>query len=325
MARTALLSTGHFMGAKNEMEILEVMRNFIEFSKHFQLPHPENKETVQHNFFFREQGHSSLNSPIKLNKIKFSNCFGVEDGHHRISILADRGYTEVKALIMEEKTSYLQKLVLSGQQTHGDPELYQPLPQPELKDWPVVRKCRDRFKMMDDFLIQKKFKKNHLTLLDCSCSYGWFVNEFKKQGLTVLGIDKDIIPVQIGRSALGLKSNEIIQHELVDFLENNHRSFDIVLFLSILHHFAIGKEDGEVARILKRLDQITSQIIFIDTGQEHEKWNQERLAGWNDEYIIGTIRQHTSFTKVIKLGEDNDNSGVYRDQYRRSLFACSRN
>ncbi|MDP8235790.1 MAG: methyltransferase domain-containing protein [Candidatus Erginobacter occultus] len=317
MASIALRHAEHFMGARTENEIFRIMRDFFDFYRSAEGGNQDPK-------LLSRRGHSSPETPIILDKIKYSNNYEVVDGHHRIAAAAIRGQNRIRAVIARERTSFLQDLVLSGRQTHGDRELYQPLPQPEVRDWPAVRRCRDRLKMMEEFFRQERIEPKGLTLLDCSCSYGWFLQQFKRCDLTVIGIDRDPVPVRIGQIAYGLSPEEIIEQDLVDFLKQESGSYDIVLFLSLLHHFAIGQEKGDPAAILNRLDEITEKALFLDTGQNHEQWWREKLPEWDDEFIIGMLRRHTSFGKIVKLGEDRDNTGTYRDQYRRSLFACLR-
>lgn len=318
MAEVAVKYTGHFMGAQTEKEIFQVMREFFASS------HAAGRGKVEGTPLLSARGHSLPHTPIILKKIKYSENYEIIDGHHRIAAAAVRGEDHVRALVTGEKTTYLQDLVLSGRQTHGDRELYQPLPQPEVNNWPLVRRCRDRFEMMLELLRQRGIETNGLTLLDCSCSYGWFLREFKRKGVTVLGIDRDPISVQIGRLALSLSPKDIIEADLVSCLTSCSDSFDIVLFLSILHHFALGQEKGNVGQILRQLDRIAKRVLFIDTGQNHEQWWSNTLPEWDDAYIVSVIRQHTSFTDIVKLGEDRDNIGPYQNQYQRSLFACLR-
>ena len=113
--------------------------------------------------------------------------------------------------------------------------------------------------------------------------------------------------------------------KIEDFFLKNTKQYDIVLFLSILHHYVIGKENYNYIDILKNLDKITKNILFLDTGENHEQWNKLILPEWNVSFIIKTIKNNTSFKTVIPLGRDHDNKGIYKDNYRRMMFACLKN
>ena len=69
------------------------------------------------------------------------------------------------------------------------------------------------------------------------------------------------------------------------------------------------------------LDKITKKVLFIDTGQAHEKQYAGKLEDWTDEYIIDLIKDNTGFKDVIRLGSDSDNMGNQQQNNSRTLFA----
>lgn len=315
MSEIVINEHGNYFGAKNSEELEIVMNDYYKFYKNY----ISNNNGDGHEFYSQDC-HSKTDEPIMLNKIKQSDCYEVVDGHHRLAIKYLKGEKKIRALIVNEKHSYLQKIILAGRQTHGDCELYQPINRNEVKNWRVVRKCSDRFQLIDNFLKQNFLYNQLESLVDISCSYGWFANEFKKKGFKVLGVDNDQKVLKIGKIVFGLEDEELFREDAYDFLLTNEKKYDVVLFLSIFHHYAIKKEKGEISVILKKLDKMTNKILIFDTGQSHEKWFSEKLTDWNDDYIIKLVKRHTNFKEFIKLGVDTDNVGLYKDQYRRSLF-----
>ncbi len=314
MGLKCILATGHYLGAHNSLELKKWMVNFYK------------------RFKYKKEGKGELdnlsetNQPIKTNlpvlsKIKKSDCYEIIDGHHRAAIAFMLGEKKIYAHVIGSKYSVLQKMLLKINQIH-DIELYQPVDRLEVKSWPVVRNCKDRFEMMKKFI-----RKIHLTkgsIIDLACSYGWFPYNFKKLGFDVMALDRDPRAIEIAQIIYGLDKHETKYARIEEFLQNNNKKYDLVLFLSILHHYAIGKEKGKVKEILGNLDKMTTKVLFLDTGQSHEKWNRKRLSQWDDNYIINLIKENTSFKEVIPLGKDNDNRGKYKDNYGRTLFACIR-
>jgi len=317
MAEISLKYKGSFFGARNELEILNVMRNFYSMYSNY-------GKDVDRNKFEFSKGHSIPGSPIKLNKIKSSDCFEIVDGHHRASILYLNGQKKIKCLIINEKNTFLQNLLFSCRQTHGDPELYQPIDKPEVKSWRVVRKCIDRFSFIEVFLSKHNLSGQIHNLIDYSCSYGWFLKEFRKNNIDVVGVEKDINAIRVGKAVYNLNESNFVEGDTYEHLLNNKNKYDIVLFLSILHHFALGKEKGSPEEILKRLDSITRKVLIIDTGQNHEEWYRLSLEKWSDDYIERKIRENTTFLSIHRIGKDTDNEGYYNKQYGRTLFACLR-
>lgn len=312
MGAICIRTTGHFMGATNKEELKQWMNKFYQLFKSIK----EGKSLLN---LGNIPGHSKISSPIILIKLRHSNCYEIVDGHHRIAIWRILGKKEIESIVVGSKYSALQQKLLKINQIH-DIELYQPIDRLEVKDWPVVRNCKDRFEMMTKFLKMKKILSG--SIVDLACSYGWFPLNFKKKGFQVLGIDRDPKAIKIAQIINSLEKKETRTIKIEDFFKENRKKFDVVLFLSILHHYSIGKEKGKVKEILRKLDRITKKVLFLDTGQNHEKWNKHRLSDWNDDYIIRLIKENTSFRQVIPLGRDKDNRGKYRENYRRTIFAC---
>jgi SAM-dependent methyltransferase len=247
----------------------------------------------------------------------------IMNGHHRLAALWAAGRRTGQAVVFPPAPSPLQALVLAVGQTRGRRELYQPIDSPEFdRSWNLVRRCTDRLGMMLDFL--REGGRPTGSFLDIGCSYGWFVKQFADRGWDALGVDEDPRALKIGRIAYGLGADQLVQMD-VDALDSmKGRRFDVVIFLSVLHHFVLNPDFGTPEALLAQVDRLTRSVLFFEMGQEHEAWWQTRLKGWDDEHVIDYIRKHTSFTTVIPLGKDQDSVPPYEQNYGRTLFACLR-
>ena len=315
MGNLCIRFAGHFMGAKDNSSLLKWMQEYYSFYKRI-----KNGEE-RYIKFLSKKGHSKIKEYPILSKIKNSNFYEVIDGHHRIAIMYLRGEKYINAIILGKKYSALQKMLLNINQINAI-ELYQPVEVNEVNLWPVVRNCKDRFSLMVNFLKKLEIKKG--TLIDMACSYGWFTANFKKRGFKVIGIDRDPQAIKIAQLIYKLKSQETLSEKIESFIDRNKIKYDVVLFLSILHHYGLGKEKGDVNDILKKLDRITGKVLFLDSGENHEEWFKKKLPEWDINYIIKKIRENTSFKKIVKLGKDSDNVGRYSKNYGRTLLACVR-
>ena len=76
--------------------------------------------------------------------------------------------------------------------------------------------------------------------------------------------------------------------------------------------------------MLRQIDELTGQVFFMDTGEEHELWLRKYLPGWNPDFIESWIKNHTSFKNVYRLGIDNDGQSCCWNNYGRTMFACMR-
>jgi hypothetical protein len=59
-------------------------------------------------------------------------------------------------------------------------------------------------------------------------------------------------------------------------------------------------------------------------GQGHEASFRDSLSGWDAGHIEQWLRSNSSFTKIYRLGTDQDNVSPFADNFGRTLFACLR-
>lgn len=270
--------------------------------------------------------HSAAGSLPVVRESLTSNTVQVSDGHHRLAVAWALGRHETAAAVVSPRSpTALQSLVLACAQTRGRRELYQPIEGVEFDGtWDVVRRCDDRLTLMLQFLAAAGRPLATLSVLDLGCAYGWFVNEFSKRGSTAIGVDADPAALKVGRTAYGLRPEQTVHGDLRTYLSSCGRTWDVVLLLSVLHHFVLRPNGGSAGDLLGEVDRITGSCLFVDTGQAHERWWRGALPRWDDDFIVEFIRRHTSFSRVVRLGADVDHAGPYRGNYRRTLFACVR-
>jgi 2-polyprenyl-3-methyl-5-hydroxy-6-metoxy-1,4-benzoquinol methylase len=269
--------------------------------------------------------HSPANSLPIVRASLTPGTVQIVDGQHRLAIAYACGRKTTNAIVLSPTPTPLQRLVLNVDQTVGRRELYQDIDGVEFDEsWHVVRRCRPRFALMRDFLEQNGFDIPRISVLDMPCSYGWFVSEFAKHGADALGVERDPTALKIGRIAYGLENSRVRVGSIEAFLSDCERTFDVVLFLSVLHHYAMGRQSTSPEHILSRVARVTGSCMFLDTGENHEAWFRKELPMWTPRFIAEFIKKHTGFRHVVPLGQDQDNRTIYSDNYGRTLFACLR-
>ena len=313
MAKICLNHKGHFMGKTTESGIIDWMKEFKKMYYSIKNGHQFYSDELE------RKGHSKPGTWILVKKIKQSDYYEIVDGHHRCAIEYVIGNTYINVKIVDESYSYLQEIILKSHQIH-DFEYYQPLNKPEIESWKLIRKCDDRSTMMFNFLTEAGF--DYESYIDLPCSYGYFLSSFKKKGGSVKGVDIDKSSVMIGKIINGFNKDEIIQCDMMEFLDNAEEQYHIVSCLSILHHFVMDYINHSHIALLNNLNKITKKVLFIDTGQAHEKQYAGKLDDWTDEYIIDIIKNNTDFKDVIPLGSDSDNMENQFKNNSRTLFAC---
>lgn len=303
---------GRYFDSTTPQQICDWMRQYYRFYKTGGW-----SSQVEH---VKGSGHSKDGICPIVNKIVDSDLYEVEDGHHRLAIMLAKGHERAQVIVRGKKRTFAQEELLHVNQTNGT-ELYQPVPLPEVRTWSLIRKCKDRFAMIRRFLEQRQLTQGH-SVLDCACSYGWFVRQFKDHGYHVLGLDRDATAIKLGQLLYDLEESDFAHIHLEDFLSTTENTFDITLCLSILHHYAIGKENASPEDIVAGLSRITRGVLFIDTGQCHEQWFHRTLPEWSTDFIRSFLLKHGKFDTVMVLGEDSDDTGKFAANYSRTFFAC---
>jgi SAM-dependent methyltransferase len=268
------------------------------------------------------EGRSAPDDPIRVRPIAHSDCWQIIDGHHRAALAAVRGQTHLEVVPQGRPVlTPLQTTLLDVLWLQGRRELYQPVDAPELHRFTLVRRCTDRLAKMSAFLDQHHLRGSYL---DLGCSYGWFVAQMQQRGFDACGVERDPVAASVGAMCYGLDPQRIARADVVRFLRENTRTFDIVSCFSVLHHFALGLNPLSAETLIQLVDAATGRVLFFDTGQGTEQWFAAKLPQWTPAYIRDWLKQHTTFDEIHDLGPDDDARPPFERQYGRTLFACVR-
>ena len=308
-------TVGHYFVCVREEQVKEIARRFVT-----QLSQNRRPNDLKSPYF------STAGDPIVARPILYSRCYEIVDGAHRAAIACVRGEAKIHARVIQPPAiTPLQQLVLDHAWTRGRRELSQPLDSPELSDWTLVRRCKDRFELMKSFMEKHALLPfNGESCLDIASNFGWFVSAFEHLGFQSYGVDMDWAACEIARLVFGLGPDKVTRSEVVRFLQRDSRKYDITSCLSLMHHFAMGLHCISAEEMLRLIAEKTRVVLFFEMGQAHEEWFGHTLAGWHSDYIEHWLGNNSSFTKIYRLGTDRDNVPPYERNYGRTLFACVR-
>lgn len=287
-------------------------------------------------FLAMAKGHGSAPSgpdfsrpqdPILVAPVRDSDCYQIIDGHHRVAIAVAQGRDCVDVTVSRLSVrTPLQNLLTRMSWIDGANELYQPVDAPELQSsWTTVRRCDDRLTKMTALLGQRgMLHPATSSYLDVASCYGWFVAAMRDLGYDAEGIERDPLARPLGEAVYGLDPTRIRIGSAEDLLLSADRTWDVTSCFSLLHHFVLGRASVSAEELLRRLDKVTGQVLFLDTGEGHEQWFATSLRDWDTEHIRRFVLDNTTFEQVIDLGPDLDAVPPYGDNYGRHLFACVR-
>jgi hypothetical protein len=311
-------TVGEYFDARSADDIPRIMRRFVD--QH----HGRGDDPAESIPYASDPGSLPIVRPIKN-----SDCYEVVDGHHQIARAYVKGGSTMQVRVKGHPvTTPMQDLLNDVLWQAGRPELYQPVDLPELRGVPLVRRCADRFAMMQKFLSDRGVDPHGRTYTDIGSSYGWFVAAMRDLGFDARGVERDPIAARVGEVIYGLRPEQVSRSEAVRWLRCALPS-DVTSCFSVLHHFVLGRGGGISAEeLIGLVDRHTREVLFLDTGQGHELWFQHTLGtqagGWSPDHIESWLRQHTTFTNIERLGIDEDAVPPFEHKYGRTLFACSR-
>ncbi len=314
-ALNAIEYVGNYFSARSEGDICTIGRAFID-----RYNGSQGNGQVQYGL----NGHSAPGVPVRVVRVWKSDYYMTIDGHHRLAIAYAKGESEIEVAVerpaqMTAGQELLQEVLWQG----GRSELYQPVNLPECASWPLVRKCSDRYEMMQNGLRELGIGSKS-AYLDIGASYGWFVREATSDGYLATGVERDPFAINVGIHLYGLEPDKLIRADCSRFLATTQDQWDFTSCFSVLHHFALGKGGVSAEEFLSLIDRVTKRVLFFDTGQAHEKWFRETLPQWTPDYIESWLRRYSTFKHIKRLGVDTDNEGGFQENYGRTLFMAWR-
>jgi hypothetical protein len=263
-----------------------------------------------------------------VKRIEGSQCYQIADDPHTVALAFAKGQRTFRVNVARNRTrTALQELLDRVLWFRGNPELYQPIDAPEIRDgWFLMRKCTDRLEKMQKFLGENALdgRSGKVSYLDIGSFYGWFVQKMVEFGLDGHGVERDPIAAEVGFACYGLARSRVFVREVVGWLDESRAEYDAVSCLSVLHHFITGGQRIPAERFIQQVAAKTRRVLFLDMGQEHERPFRGKLDGWNPDTIEKWVLSQTGFARAVRLGPDEDARFPHETEFGRMLFAFVR-
>jgi hypothetical protein len=305
---------GRYFSAESDDELLKIAKRFV-----LSFTGASSED------WGNEKDHTAKGRLIRVRPVKYSRRYAVLDGNHRLAGAIWNGAKHVKVRVSgPPQATPAQEMLLDVLWQSGRCELYQPVELPEVSEWLLVRRCTDRRDKMINFLEVLLDDRTGKTYCDLGCSYGWFVGEMHKHGYRSFGVERDPFALRIGDVVYGIDKERLFRSDVVRFVTRNQKEYDAVSFFSVIHHFLLAGEERLASTAMRHVDRMTREVLFFESGEEHEVWFEKRLRGWNEQKIMEWVLDNTSFSHCYRLGRDRDSVGKFRNNYSRMLFAFTR-
>jgi len=179
----------------------------------------------------------------------------IQDGFHRLSIMAYLGMDEVlNCMISPRKSDF--PLVETITKINNGKNLYQPCDDKRLNGFKVWRK--DSYNRLN-FILENITGTN---ILDIGCSEGFFSRELVKQGFQVTALDVERKRLAVARYLSIINNLELNYHRGSWQKYIGDKCFDSILFLSVFHHDILGFGVKGAFKQLEMFRERTQQLFF---------------------------------------------------------------
>jgi SAM-dependent methyltransferase len=161
------------------------------------------------------------------------------------------------------------------------------------------------------------------SFLDIGCAEGYFTQRAARElGCFSLGIEADVRRLIVAQNVNTLERNALagFMYAEVD-LDSLSRlpKFDVVVFLSVLHHFMRLQGSDYCQEVLKIVRSKTNKVMIFEMGVESElvDWTTDvrDMEGQPSGKIAAFLRS-AGFSQVDLIGH----STARRDRVRRPMF-----
>lgn len=161
------------------------------------------------------------------------------------------------------------------------------------------------------------------TLLDLGCAEGYFVQQAAKFGCLAVGVDADVLRLSLAQASAILNRVNgagFIYAEMTPEFIDTLPIYDVVLFLSVLHHIMYARGVDHAREYMERLRPKVGQFMIFDMGQSNETQNRWASLlpdmGADPQAWIAEFLRSAGFRSIKKIGDTD----AYKGPVRRGLF-----
>ena len=228
------------------------------------------------------------------------------DGAHRFSIALALGIERipVKVCIRHAQWQAFCTEILNFAKRNGG-KVYQPLMHPDLMNIPSAHGDK-RFDIIKDHLPQSRGD-----ILDIGANWGYFCHRFEELGFDCYAVEVN------SEAAYFLKklktahdrNFKVIEESIFTYREKCR--FDVVLALSIFHHFLKKKVDHEaLINFLQRMD--TNMMFFEPHGDMRTAKMIGAYRNYEPDKFVQFLLRHSSLTHAELIKNAEDGRPIYK-------------
>jgi 2-polyprenyl-3-methyl-5-hydroxy-6-metoxy-1,4-benzoquinol methylase len=229
------------------------------------------------------------------------------NGRHRLTFakILKIDKIPVKVTVRHKNWVAFKKDILEYSKNYGN-KVYEKLTHPDLANIPSVHKG-SRFDIIKKHLTAEKG-----TVLDIGCQWGYFCHKFEESGYDCCCVEKSNLNLYfLGklRKAENRKF-KIIPHSVFDIQSDSTREYDVILALSVFHHFI--KKENTYIKLIKLLKKLKGKELFFEPHNPEEPQMHGSYRNFDHKEFAKFIVDNSLFEKFDIIGHSETGRPIYK-------------
>jgi hypothetical protein len=230
------------------------------------------------------------------------------NGRHRLSIakLLNLSKIPIRVIARHKKWMDFRKELIAFCKNYQGGELYQSLTHPDLQDIPF-RRGDSRFKIIKENLLISKG-----TLLDIGANLGYFCHRFEDEGLDCYALEENRMCVHFLKKLKKAENRKfkIIPKSVFEYNKGQEIVFDVVLALSVFHHFLERKDT--YLNLIKLLKRFKVKEMFFESHLPSDFKTRKFYQNYAPDQFVNFIIKNSCFNKAVLIGKAKSGRPLYK-------------
>lgn len=229
------------------------------------------------------------------------------NGRHRLTFgkLLKIEKIPVKVTVRHKQWIAFKKEIFEYSQNNKK-RIYEKLTHPDLANIPSVHNG-SRYDIIKKSLTATKGK-----LMDIGCHWGYFCHKFEEDGFECYCVEKSRLNLYFLKKLKKAENRKfkIIPRSIFDLPYDMLMSFDVILALSIFHHFI--KKEKTYRKLIQFLKHLKGKEMFFEPNKPKELHMSKAYRNFVDDDFAKFIVENSSFNNFEIIGYSEVGRPLYK-------------
>lgn len=229
------------------------------------------------------------------------------NGRHRLTFakLLKINQIPVKVTVRHKEWVAFKKEIFEYSHNYNN-RIYEKITHPDLANIPSVHNG-SRFDIIKEHLKVKEGK-----ILDIGCQWGYFCHKFEEVGYKCYCVEKSKLNLYFLKKLKEANNRKfkIIPHSIFDTPEDILAESDVILALSVFHHFI--KKENTYIKLIKLLKKLKGKELFFEPHNPDEPQMHGSFRNFDHNEFARFIVDNSHFDKFEIIGHSETGRPLYK-------------